>query len=159
MIQQLLNLNKFNLIIYSVYFTYLFTRLILHLQSFRDIYFQVDHNLLNFPSNYAVYTWKGQVERKRGSMFTALEAWFRGWKMRKHDFRLCNNIAVMLTELGQYNEAEDFIMLAGQNLPEDLKDKAQAHLNMMLADIRAQRDKLNPRIIKSGKQPFYKGIA
>ncbi len=159
MLQELFGLSKFGLAAFLILFVYYSGRLITHLQSFRDIYFQVDHNLLEFPDCYAVWTWKGQVERKRGSMFTALEAWFRGWKMRKHDFRLCNNIAVMLTELGQYNEAEDFIMLAGQNLPEDLKDKAQAHLNMMLADIRAQRDKLNPRIIKSGKQPFYKGIA
>lgn len=142
---------------FVAFFVYYAGRMIIHTESFRNIYFQVDHNLLNFPYCYAVWTWKGQVERARGAYFTALEAWFNGWKLRKHDFRLCNNIAVLLANIGQFKEAEDFLILAGQNLPEDIKDQAKKHIDGMLVDIRAARYKLTPH--QTIKRPFYRDIA
>ncbi len=144
-------------IVFTAFFVYYSGRLMIHLQSFRDIYFQVDHNLLNFPDCYAVWTWKGQVERVRGSFFTALEAWFRGWKLRKHDFRLCNNIAIMLANLGKFAEAEDFLLLASQNLPEDMKDQALNHINLIRAEINVHKEKLNPQVNRPHR-PFYRGV-
>lgn len=146
---------------FAVVFVAYGVRLLLHLWSFEDLYFQVDHNLLNFPDNYAVWTWKGQVERLRGSYFTALEAWFRGWKLRKTDFRLCNNIAILLANIGQFDEAEGFLKLAGQNLPEDIQEEASKHINNCLAMIAAEKAKIKQQqnlIIKATHVPFYRGV-
>lgn len=127
-------------------------RLHLHIPSYRNIHFQIDQNLVNFPECYAIWTWKGQEEKNRGSFFTALEAWFQGWKLRKNDFRLNNNIAVMLTELGQLEQAEDFLKLAESNIPEDQRAAGMEYINNARARLKSvrQAEAIKSRIILPG---------
>jgi hypothetical protein len=110
-------------------------RLNVHIPSYRNIHFQIDHNLVNFPECYAIWTWKGQEEKNRGAFFTALEAWFQGWKLRKIDFRLNNNIAVLLTQVGQLDQAKSFLKLAEQNIPPDQKEAGMEYIRNGMNDI------------------------
>jgi hypothetical protein len=108
--------------IFTAFLVYYFVRLQLHIPSYKDLDNCIDYNALNFPDLYVIWTWKGQLAKSRNSFFTALEYWFRGWKLRPVDFRLNNNIAVMLTDLGHIKDAEEFLNNAEANmLPEHTK--------------------------------------
>lgn len=118
-------------------------RLHLHIPSYRNVHFQIDHNLVNFPECYALWTWKGQEEKNRGAFFTALEAWFQGWKLRKCDFRLNNNIAVLLTHVGQLDQAMDFLKLAEENIPPDQKAAGMEYITGARNDILEMKRKMD----------------
>ena len=131
-------------VVFSVIFTAYLVRLVLHIPSYKDLPDQTLHNLIAFPKHYAVYTWKGQVELNSGQFFTALETWFNGWKLRKNDFRLNNNIAALLLDLGKYDDAEAFINNAEESLLPEHKEKAKGHMKRMrlrLAEARAKEKK------------------
>lgn len=122
-------------------------RLHIHIPSYRNIHFQIDHNLVNFPECYALWTWKGQEEKNRGAFFTAIEAWFQGWKLRKCDFRLNNNIAVLLTQVGQYDQALDFLKIAEENIPADQMKVGMEYINAARQDIALARNPKKSNII------------
>ncbi|MFH1317778.1 MAG: hypothetical protein ABIH71_02020 [Candidatus Omnitrophota bacterium] len=130
-------------IILTAFITFYAIRLNLHIPSYRNVYFQIDHNLINFPDCYAVFTWKGQEEKNRGAFFTALEAWFQGWKMRKIDFRLNNNISVLLAQVGQLDQALDFLKIAEANIPKDQMEEGMAHINNQRNIIMSIKNKQN----------------
>jgi len=125
-------------------------RLHLHIPSYRNIHFQIEHNLVNFPDCYALWTWKGQEEKNRGAFFTAIEAWFQGWKLRKHDFRLNNNIAVLLTEVGQLDQALDFLKIAEENIPPDQIEAGIQYINNQRKIIMGIKNKLQNKIVLPG---------
>lgn len=105
-----------------------FVRMLIHITAYRNLYTQIEYNLVNFPDCYACWTWKGQEEKNRGAFFTALEAWFNGWKLRKHDFRLNNNIAVLLTEMGEFDQALEFMKIAEAAIPPDCKEDGNRYI-------------------------------
>jgi hypothetical protein len=111
----------------AIFMGYL-VRMLCHIESYKNIYRQIDYNILNFPNSHAAWTWKGSEEKNRGCPFTALEAWFEGWKLRKNDFRLNNNIAVLLTDQYQFDQALDFLKLASENIPPDQKEEGEAYI-------------------------------
>ena len=84
---------------------------------------------MNFQDLYVCWTWRGQLEKQGGRFFTAIEAWFRGWKMRKSDFRLNNNIACMLTDMGYLDDAEAFLNNAQANMIPEQEAKAMEFIN------------------------------
>lgn len=130
------------LVVITAYFIYLFTRLQFHIPAYKNIEACVDYNIMNFPNMHAVWLWKGQLDRKNGSYFTALEAWFKGWRLRKTDFRLNNNIAVMLTELGFLNDAEEFLKNAEQTIIPEQKDIAMKYITEQRKIIANERQRL-----------------
>jgi tetratricopeptide (TPR) repeat protein len=132
-------------------------RLHLHITSYRNIHYQIDHNLANFPDNYAIWTWKGQEEKNRGAFFTAIEAWFQGWKLRKTDFRLNNNIAVLLTQVGQIDQAMDFLKLAEENIPKDQMEAGLAYIRGARNDILEMKRKMDLEARKNKSQIIIPG--
>ena len=127
------------IVVFTVLFMYYWTRLQLIIPMYYNIHNCIDYGRLNFPDLYVYYTWLGQIEKRRGSFFTALEAWFHGFKMRPVDFRLNNNIAVMLTNMGYLDDAEAFLKNAETNIiPEQKKaaDMFIAHERERIAKAR-----------------------
>ena len=110
------------IIVFTAIFIYYITRLQLQIPAYDNIDNCIDYGRLNFPDCYVYWTWKGQLEKGKGGLFTALEAWFRGYRMRPSDFRLNNNIAVLLTDMGFLNDAEAFLNNAEESIiPEQKK--------------------------------------
>jgi hypothetical protein len=146
----ILGLNGYGAIIFTAFFVFYLVRLWWHIPSYKDIHAQIAHNLINFPKNFAVYTWKGQEEKNRGAPFLALENWFLGWKLRKHDFRLNNNLAVLLTDLGQIEEAEKHLKICEANIPVDQKERGEEyirHAQNRLIDLKRQAELVQRKII------------
>jgi len=126
----------------AIFMGYL-VRMLCHIESYSNIYSQIDYNILNFPQSHAAWTWKGSEEKARGCPFTALEAWFEGWKLRKTDFRLCNNIAVLLTDQWQFEQALDFLKIASENIPPDQQEEGQAYLMNAMNRIKEMKRRLD----------------
>ena len=134
-------------------FVYYLTRLQLHIPMYYSIYNCIDYGMLNFPDQYVYYTWLGQLNKRKGRFFTALEAWMNGYKMRPIDFRLNNNIAVMLTDLGYLDDSEDFLKNAEENLLPEQRKGAQTYLDNERKRIAKAREILrNKRIAEKIKK-------
>jgi len=129
-------------ILLTVFIVGFAVRLNIHIPSYRNIHYQIDHNLVNFPDNYAIWTWKGQEEKNRGAFFTAIEAWFQGYKLRKFDFRLNNNIAVLLTQVGQLDTAMEFLKVAEQSIPKDQMAAGMEYIRGARNDILEMKRKM-----------------
>ncbi len=122
-------------------------RLQLHIPAYDNINNCFEYGKLNFPDCYVYYTWEGQVHKRQGRFFMALEAWMQGYKMRPTDFRLNNNIAVMLTDMGYLTDAEAFLKNAEDNLIPEQKEAAQKFLAHEKARIVTAREILKKKAI------------
>jgi len=127
--------------IYIAIFVYYLTRFQIQIGSFKNAMNCAEYNILNFPKLYACWTWKGQIARESGRFFTALESWFEGWKLRKNDFRLNNNIAIMLTEMGFFDDAEGFLNHIEANAIPEQAENIQKHIAELRQRIRKARQK------------------
>lgn len=142
--------------LFTAIFIAYWVRLQFTLPAYYSMEHMVDYNRWNFPDLYVVWTWKGQLEKRRSSFFTALEYWFRGWRMRPIDFRLNNNIAVMLTDLGRLDDAEAFLKNAEKNMIPEQKVIAGAFIEKERGRIAQAREammkqKIGSRIIIPGR--------
>jgi MFS family permease len=145
--------------VFTAFIVFYFVRLQLHIPSYKDLDNCIDYNALNFPELYVIWTWRGQLAKQRNSFFTALEYWFRGWRLRPVDFRLNNNIAVMLTDLGYLKDAEEFLNNAEANmLPEHTKIAGEfiAHERARIAAAKEilRKQAIGNRIITDSKGGF-----
>jgi hypothetical protein len=131
-----------------MFFIYYFTRLQFLIPAFKDIDSCIEYNTLNFPEAFTCWTWKGEVERRRGSLFCALEYWFRGWKLRKTDFRLNNNIAITLTDMGFLDDAEAFLKNAEESLLPTQRKKGEEFIAHERERIKKAREIIKSRIMK-----------
>lgn len=135
-------------IIFTVFMTYYITRLQFAIPSYNSIDNCVEYNRLNFPGLHVIYTWLGQIYKKRDANFLALEWWLKGWRLRPSDFRLNNNIACMLTDLGFLNDAEDFLKNAEASVIPEQKKAADEFIAYERARI---------ALIRKAKYPNQKG--
>jgi len=131
--------------IISAIFTYYVLRTCFQLPAYKNEMTQADWNIVNFPDLYSCYTWKGNLEHKAGHAFIALETWFKGWKLRKNDFRLNNNIAVMLTDLGRLKDAEAFLENAEQSIIPEQREAAMSFINSERDRIKKIREEVEAR--------------
>ena len=106
------------------FFVYYVTRTSLHLPSYKDLLTAAQYNILNFPDSHAGWTWRGTIEYMYHRKFMAFESWLTGWKIRPNDFRLCNNLACLCTDMGLIEEAEKYIQLAA-SIPMQGREKEQ----------------------------------
>lgn len=126
--------------IFTAFFVYYFMRLQFQIPAYYNIDNCINYNMINFSDMYACWTWKGNLEKRHGRHFLALENWFIGWKMRKIDFRLNNNIAVLLTDMGFYDDAEEFLKNAEQNMIPEQKEIVMAFIENERRRIRQRRN-------------------
>jgi|GEM_PF-6815541 hypothetical protein len=132
-------------IVTTAFFVYYLVRTIFHIPAYKDEMAQADSNIMNYPDLYSCYTWKGLLEKKAGHNFIALETWFKGWKLRKNDFRLNNNIAVMLTDMGHLKDAEAFLENAEKNIIPEQREAAMSFINAERERIKKIREELAAR--------------
>lgn len=132
-------------------------RTMTHVHTYQDIYTAAYSNLLNFPGLYVVYTWLGGIEERAGHKFLALEWWFKGWKFKKDNVRLNSNIANMLIEINMFDDAEEFLKLAEENVLPENKKSSEAFFATVRGVLEKARKAHSARIgdIRFHKPPFY----
>lgn len=130
----------FLLVLIVFFLTFYSFRLIPVVSSYRNLHTYIQAQLANFPTMYAGYTWLGAVKKDQGRKYCALEAYQDGMKCRPADYRLRNNTAVLLTELGYLEEAiANYQMIVDGlcNVPEGEEDRVKV---MALAKMKEIRD-------------------
>lgn len=136
-----LALNEIILVALLTYYTF---RVIPVISSYRCLETYIEEQIYNFPDMYCGYTWKGITKLKQGRKFCALEIYQDGLRLRPQDFRLRNNIAVVLGELGFLEEAIANYQMVVDGLcylPEGKEEEFKEGARQAIAKIRAHSDK------------------
>jgi len=125
-------------ILITAFITYYFTRLFFLIPAYKDQMAFIENNISNFPDMFAGWTWLGIEKKQAGMNYAALEAWYKGLKLRPQDFRLNWNVASTLAELGFLSEAVGFYETAKASaIPETLEAETAKKIDGEIAKIKA----------------------
>jgi tetratricopeptide (TPR) repeat protein len=100
--------------IYYGFVGYYACRTQLYIKIYADVLRCAEHNCENFEDSAAAWRWRGGLERNLGLINEAFISWMKAWRLRPYDFVLCNNIASILCQRGQWEEAQKFMDMAKQ---------------------------------------------
>jgi tetratricopeptide (TPR) repeat protein len=126
------------LLIYCMFCGYFACRTQIYIKIYADVLRAAEHNTENFEDSAAAWRWRGGLERNLGLINEAFISWMKAWRLRPYDFVLCNNLASILCQRGQWDEAEKFIDMAEKcpkyMLSEALQAKWQAKQDAFRAE-------------------------
>jgi tetratricopeptide (TPR) repeat protein len=98
--------------VYCLFLGYYLCRTQIYLKRYADVLRCAEHNCENFEDSAAAWRWRGGLERNLGLVNEAFISWMKAWRLRPYDFVLCNNLATILCQRGQWDEAQKFMDMA-----------------------------------------------
>ena len=108
----LLMLIPYGMYLYIGFIGYYACRTQIYIKIYADVLRCAEHNTENFEDSAAAWRWRGGLERNLGLVNEAFISWMKAWRLRPYDFVLCNNIATILCQRGQWDEAQKFMDMA-----------------------------------------------
>lgn len=111
-LSNLLFMLPYGLYLACAFVGYYACRTQIYIKIYADVLRCAEHNCENFEDSAAAWRWRGGLERNLGLMNEAFISWMKAWRLRPYDFVLCNNIATILCQRNQWDEAEKFMDMA-----------------------------------------------
>jgi hypothetical protein len=112
MFSSILFIIPYGMYLACAFVAYYAVRCQIYIKIYADVLRTAEHNCENFEDSAAAWRWRGGLERNLGLVNESFISYMKAWRLRPYDFVLCNNIAAVLCQRNQWEEAKKFMDMA-----------------------------------------------